>query len=86
MKEKLLARSMKIYMLASAIAFLAGIPVFYYTIQMLWLEDIDDSLRYQCEELLDDGRDSNISMFRTDSLISMNPSILSEDMWSHSVR
>ena len=75
MKEKLLTRSMKIYMLASAIAFLAGIPVFYYTIQMLWFEDIDDSLRYQCEELLDDGRDSNILMFRTDSLISKPDSI-----------
>lgn len=75
MKEKLLTKSVKTYMLASAIAFLIGIPVSYYTIQKLWLEDIDDSLRYQKEELLDDGIDGNISLTMTDSLVSRPDSI-----------
>lgn len=75
MKEKLLIKSIKTYMVASAIAFLVGIPVFYYTIQKLWLEDIDDSLRYQKEELLDDGIDENIRLSKTESLISKPDSI-----------
>lgn len=62
-------------MVASAIAFLVGIPVFYYIIQKLWLEDIDDSLRYQKEELLDDGIDENIRLSKTESLISKPDSI-----------
>ena len=75
MKEKLLTKSIKIYMATSAIAFFAGIPVFYYTIQKLWLEDIDDSLRYQKEELLDDGIDENICLLKTENFISKPDSI-----------
>lgn len=60
MKTKLLNKTLKVYLFASSVAFMIGIPVFYYTVQHLWLEDLDDSLRYQKEELLADGMDNNV--------------------------
>lgn len=72
MKSKLLNKTLKVYLLASSVAFIIGIPVFYYTVQHLWLEDLDDSLRYQKEELMTDGIDNNVRIMPLDA-IQMKP-------------
>lgn len=49
---KLLHKSLRIYLLFSVIIFAASIPVFYFLVQDLWIEDVDESLIYQKDKII----------------------------------
>lgn len=50
---KLLQKSIKNYLYYSLIIFLLSIPVFYWLIQDLWITDVDESLIYQKEKIVE---------------------------------
>jgi len=49
---KLLHKSLKNYVLFSIIIYIISLPVFYIIIQDLWLTDVDESLMYQKEKIV----------------------------------
>jgi signal transduction histidine kinase len=65
---KLLHKTLQHYLTFSVVIFVVSIPMFYFIVQKLWIEDVDDSLVYQKEKIiagiLSSGLDStNISGF-----------------------
>lgn len=50
---KLLQKSIKNYLYYSLMIFLFSIPVFYWLIQDLWITDVDESLIYQKEKIVE---------------------------------
>jgi signal transduction histidine kinase len=50
---KLLHKTLKLYLIFSVIVFIISVPVFYYLIQDLWIKDVDDSLIYQKENIIE---------------------------------
>ena len=49
---KLLHKSMRIYLFFSVIIFAASVPVFYFLVQDLWIQDVDESLIFQKEKII----------------------------------
>ena len=49
---KLLHKSLRIYLFFSVIIFAASVPVFYFLVQDLWIQDVDESLIYQKEKII----------------------------------
>lgn len=65
---KLLQKTLQHYLTFSVVVFVVSIPLFYFLVQKLWIEDVDDSLIFQKEKIiagiLSSGFDStNISGF-----------------------
>lgn len=56
---KLLHKSMRIYLFFSVIIFAASVPVFYYLVQDLWIQDVDESLIFQKEKIISGIGSSN---------------------------
>ena len=59
---KLFHKTLYVYLTYSIIVFVISVPVFYLLVQHLWIEDVDDSLLFQKEKII-----NGISSFRTDS-------------------
>lgn len=51
-KMKLLQKTLRTYLLLSVIIFSISVPVFYFLVQKLWIDDVDDSLVYQKEKIV----------------------------------
>lgn len=49
---KLLHKTLKLYLVFSVIIFLISVPVFYFLVQDLWISDVDDTLIYQKENII----------------------------------
>ncbi|WP_010136766.1 sensor histidine kinase [Ochrovirga pacifica] len=49
---KLLRKTLKLYLVFSIIIFLISVPVFYFLVQDLWISDVDDTLIYQKENII----------------------------------
>lgn len=50
---KLLHKTLQHYLTFSVVIFVVSIPLFYFIVQKLWIEDVDDSLVYQKEKIID---------------------------------
>jgi len=50
---KLLHKTLRLYLIFSVIIFIFSIPVFYFLIQDLWINDVDESLIYQKEKIIE---------------------------------
>jgi signal transduction histidine kinase len=50
---------MRIYLFFSVIIFAASVPVFYYLVQDLWIQDVDESLIFQKEKIISGIGSSN---------------------------
>lgn len=49
---KLLQKSTKIYLVYSLIIFVVSIPVFYFLVRNMWIEDVDETLGYQRDKIV----------------------------------
>lgn len=52
MAVKLIHKTLRMYLIISISVFIISIPVFYVIVQKLWMKDIDESLVYQKEQLI----------------------------------
>lgn len=57
---KLLHKSLRVYLLFSVTIFVLSIPLFYILVQKLWMEDVDDSLVFQKEKIVEGIRSSGL--------------------------
>lgn len=57
---KLLHKTLKIYLVFSLIIFTVSIPVIYYLVQDLWITDVDESLIYQKEKIVNGLSNNNL--------------------------
>jgi len=65
---KLLHKTLKIYLIFSLIIFIISIPVFFFLVQNLWIQDVDESLMFQKEKIVNglnnsEFEDATISRF-----------------------
>jgi len=49
---KLLQKSLKHYLVFSILIYMVSVPVFYFLVQNLWITDVDESLVYQKEKIV----------------------------------
>lgn len=57
---KLLHKSLKNYVLFSIIIYIISVPVFYFLVQNLWITDVDESLVYQKEKIVQGIASNNL--------------------------
>ncbi|MHB0756904.1 sensor histidine kinase [Polaribacter sp. M15] len=57
---KLLQKTLKLYLVFSIIIFLISVPVFYFLVQDLWISDVDDTLIYQKENIINGIEEKNM--------------------------
>ncbi|APY10436.1 hypothetical protein BWZ22_03900 [Seonamhaeicola sp. S2-3] len=70
---KLLHKTLKLYLVFSVIIFFINVPVFYFLVQDLWISDVDDTLIYQKENIINgiEGKDmDSISIVRFSEALS----------------
>ncbi len=61
MANKLIYKITSVYLIISLSVFLVSLPLFYIAIEGLWIEDVDDSLRYQREKIVSGIESNDIS-------------------------
>ncbi len=50
---KLLHKTFRVYLIFSMIIFTASVPVFYFLVQRLWIEDVDETFGIQKEKIIE---------------------------------
>lgn len=56
---KLLQKTLRHYLFFSVIIFSISVPVFYYLVQHLWIKDVDESLHFQKERIIEKIKELN---------------------------
>ncbi|MGC9354016.1 MAG: hypothetical protein ACP5D9_09270 [Mariniphaga sp.] len=49
---KLFHKTLRVYFIFSVITFAVSVPLFYFLVQKLWMEDVDESLFFQKEKIV----------------------------------